>query len=235
MSLNVKLTTLGSDPLTKFLRCTVDDQLEVPAFRFEYAFLLQLREFYGHGGAVHAEIVGELLPVEGDVKGERCLPDGFRGKIRQELLPGRAFADVRDLIIEDQQPVRQHADQISNQLLMMVAGGRAARQKALHIQKEKRTIVLGDSIDVQNRAGRRRIGLPEKVARRALREDISVPPEVLLEDEHGTGQHETHDLRRVARTQDIRAPRTGDRGRLHTVKNRQNLLIAEVCKKRTTP
>ena len=226
---------MGSDPLTKFLRCAADDQLEVPAFRFEYAFLLQLREFYGHGGAVHAEIVGELLPVEGDVKGERCLPDGFRGKIRQELLPGRAFADVRDLIIEDQQPVRQHADQISNQLLMMVAGGRAARQKALHIQKEKRTIVLGDSIDVQNRAGRRRIGLPEKVPRRALREDISVPPEVLLEDEHRTGQHETHDLRRVARTQDIRAPRTGDRGRLHTVKNRQNLIISHAVKKWTAP
>ena len=33
---------------------SADDQLEVPAFRFEYAFLLQLREFYGHGGAVHA-------------------------------------------------------------------------------------------------------------------------------------------------------------------------------------
>ena len=157
---------MGSDPLTKFLRCAADDQLEVPAIRFENAFLLQLREFHGHGGTVHAEIVGELLPIEGDVKGERGLPDVFRGKIRQELLPGRAFADVRDLIIEDQQPVRQHADQISNQLLVMVAGGWAARQKTLHIQKEKRTIVLGDSIDVQNRAGRRRIGLPEKVARR---------------------------------------------------------------------
>ncbi len=207
----------------------------MPAFRFQDAFLLQLREFHGHGGTVHTEIVGELLPVEGDVKGKRCLSDGFRRKVRQKLLPGGALADVRDLIVEDQQAVRQHADQISNQLLMMVAGGRAARQKALHIQKEKRTIVLGDSIDVQNRAGRRRIGLPEKVARRALREDIPVPPEVLLEDEHRTGQHETHDLGRIARAQDIRTPRPRDHGRLHTVKNRQNLLIAEVCKKRTAP
>ena len=207
----------------------------MPAFRFEDAFLLQLREFYGHGGAVYAEIVGELLPVEWDVKGKRGLSDGFGGKVRQELLPGRALADVRDLIVEEQQPVRQHTDQISNQLLMMVTGGRAARQKALHIQKEKHTIVLGDSIDVQYRTRRRRIGLPEKVARRALREDIPVPPEVLLEDKHRAGQHETHDLGRIARAQDIRAPRSRDRGRLHAVKNRQNLLIAEVGKKRTAP
>ena len=75
---------------------SINDQLEVPAIRFEDAFLLQLREFHGHGGAVYAEIVGELLPVKGDVKGKRCLSDGFRGKVREKFLPGRALADVRD-------------------------------------------------------------------------------------------------------------------------------------------
>ena len=50
------------------------------AFRFEFA------QFCGESAAVHGEVIGQLLAVEGNIEDGGLSALGFGGKIGEELL-----------------------------------------------------------------------------------------------------------------------------------------------------
>ena len=62
----------------------------------------------GQGGAVHGEVVGQLLPVKGDGEGAAPLPTALVRQIGQSFLPGGGQGEVAQLPVEGKVFPGQH-------------------------------------------------------------------------------------------------------------------------------
>ena len=204
-------------------------------FGDQQPFLLQLGKLHRHGGSLHAEKICQLLTVKGNVKGEGRLPDGLGRQIGQQLFAGGPLADMGDLIVKKQYFVCQNADQIEDELLVMVAGGGAGGEQPLDVQQQNFAILLCHHADVQDGTGGGGVRLPEKVPGVALGQDVAVPPKILLDHKGGAGQYQPHDLCGISGTEDIRAPGTGDFRRTDAVQDGQNLIIGKPGKEGAAP
>ena len=204
-------------------------------FGDQQPFLLQLGKLHRHGGTLHAEKICQLLTVKGNVKGEGRLPDGLGRQIGQQLFAGGPLADMGDLIVKKQYFVCQNADQIEDELLVMVAGGGAGGEQPLDVQQQNFTILLCHHADVQDGTGGGGVRFPEKVPGVALGQDVAVSPKILLDHKGGTGQHKPHDLCGISGTEDIGAPGTGDFRRTDAVQDGQNLIIGKPGKEGAAP
>ena len=204
-------------------------------FGDQQPFLLQLGKLHRHGGTLHAEKICQLLTVKGNVKGEGRLPDGLGRQIGQQLFAGGPLADMGDLIVKKQYFVCQNADQIEDELLVMVAGGGAGGEQPLDVQQQDLAILLCHHTDVQDGTGGGGVRFPEKVPGVALGQDVAVSPKILLDHKGGTGQHKPHDLCGISGTEDIGAPGTGDFRRTDAVQDGQNLIIGKPGKEGAAP
>ena len=204
-------------------------------FGDQQPFLLQLGKLHRHGGTLHAEKICQLLTVKGNVKGEGRLPDGLGRQIGQQLFAGGPLADMGDLIVKKQYFVCQNADQIADELLVMVAGGGAGGEQPLDVQQQDLAILLCHHTDVQDGTGGGGVRFPEKVPGVALGQDVAVSPKILLDHKGGTGQHKPHDLCGISGTEDIGAPGTGDFRRTDAVQDGQNLIIGKPGKEGAAP
>ena len=204
-------------------------------FGDQQPFLLQLGKLHRHGGTLHAEKICQLLTVKGNVKGEGRLPDGLGRKVGQQLFPSGPLADMGDLIVKKQYFVCENADQIEDELLVMVAGGGAGGEQPLDVQQQNFAILLCHHADVQDGTGGGGVRLPEKVPGVALGQDVAVSPKILLDHKGGTGQHEPHDLCGISGTEDIGTPGTGDFRRTDAVQDGQNLIIGKPGKEGAAP
>ena len=194
-------------------------QLKMIPLGDQQPFLLQLGKLCRHGSAFHAEKIRQLLTVKGNIKGKGGLPDGFSGQVGQQLFPGGPLADMGDLIVKKQYFVCQNADQIADELLVMVAGGGAGGEQPLDVQQQDLAILLCHHADVQDGTGGGGVRLAEKIPGVALGQDVAVSPKVLLDHKGGAGQHKPHDLGGISCTEDIGAPGAGDLRRTDTVQD----------------
>ena len=96
---------------------------------------LQARKLGGHCRTLNAQIVCQLLAVEGNVKFQTALAQRFRREIRQQLLARAALAHVGDLVVQLQILPRQHRDKIPDQQRVLRAGLRADGGNPLDVQK----------------------------------------------------------------------------------------------------
>ena len=210
-------------------------QLKMIPFGDQQPFLLQLGKLCRHGSALHAEKIRQLLTVKGNVKGEGRLPDGFGRQVGQQLFPGGSLADMGDLLVEKQYFVCQNADQIADELLVMVAGGGAGGEQPLDVQQQDLAILLRHHTDVQDGTGSGGVRLPEKVSGIALGQDVSVSPKILLDHKGGAGQHKSHDLCGISGTENIEAPGAGDLRRTDAVQDGQDFIVGKPGKEGTAP
>ena len=134
---------------------------------------MQLGKLCRHGGAFHAEKIRQLLTVKGNIKGEGRLPDGFGGQVGQQLFPGGPLADMGDLIVKEQYLVCQNANQIADELLVMVAGGGAGGEQPLDVEQQDLAIFLCHHADVQDGTGGSSVRLAEKISGVALGQDVA--------------------------------------------------------------
>ena len=58
---------------------------------------------------------------------------GLCRQIRQQFIPGGSLADMGDFIVKNQDFIGQHADQIADQLLVVLAGRLAGDQQPLDV------------------------------------------------------------------------------------------------------
>ena len=76
---------------------------------------LQARKLGGHCRTLNAQIVCQLLAVEGMSNSDFALAQRFRRERRQQLLARAALAHVGDLVVQLQILPRQHRDKIPDQ------------------------------------------------------------------------------------------------------------------------
>ena len=204
-------------------------------FGDQQPFPLQLGKLHRHGGTFHAEKICQLLTIKGDVKGEGRLPDRLGGQVGQQLFPGGALADMGDLIVKEQYFVCQNADQIADELLVMVAGGGAGGEQPLDVEQQNFAILLCHHADVQDGTGGGGVRLPEKIPGVAFGQDIAVSPKILLDHKGGAGQHKPHDLRGISGTENVGTPGPGDFRCTDTMQNGQDLIIGKPGKEGAAP
>ena len=140
-----------------------------------------------------------------------------------------------DLLVEKQYFVCQNADQVADELLVMVAGGGAGGEQPLDVQQQDLAILLRHHTDVQDGTGSGGVRLPEKVSGIALGQDVSVSPKILLDHKGGAGQHKSHDLCGISGTENIEAPGAGDLRRTDAVQDGQDFIVGKPGKEGTAP
>ena len=61
------------------------------------------------------------------------MPGRLCRQIRQQFIPDRSLADMGDFIVKNQDFIGQHADQVADQLLVVLAGRLAGDQQPLDV------------------------------------------------------------------------------------------------------
>lgn len=159
-------------------------------------FLLQQGEFPGKGASVHAEIVGQLLAVEGKVERSAALADGFVGKIGEQLVPKRTAGHVLDLFCQHQVFPGKDCDKILDQTLMKRAGLTAGVEQIADIQKQDFTVFCRNYAHLQRASGAG-IRFGEELSGFRFPEDGPVSPEIFLNNMHLSRQHKTHERKNI--------------------------------------
>ena len=106
-------------------------QAEMPPAGHKQPLPLHSPELRGHGTAFHPEIIGQLLPVVGDVKAAAPGTPGLPLQIGHQLFAGGAAGQQLDFAVEAFVLLRQQPHQIANQTVMLAASLRAGGQQPL--------------------------------------------------------------------------------------------------------
>ena len=109
---------------------------KVASFDSQQSFFLHLAQLIGHGAAVYAQIVRQLLPIKRDIKLPAALPNRLEGKIAEQSSPNGFRTGVKDASGEIQVFLRRDCQQILNQLIVKAAGIRADIQDSVCVQKQ---------------------------------------------------------------------------------------------------
>ena len=169
--------------------------------KLQQPVLLHLPQLQGQSAALHPQIVRQLLPGKGDVQFIGPQPLGLRREIGHDLGPGGALAHVGELFPQTQVFPRQLPQKITDDPAVVGAGGGAQSQNAPHVQKQDGDRRFRQNAHVQHRARRAGIGGGKDLSRPRLGQNIPVPPDILLEHQDRSRQHQTHRLCRIPRPQ----------------------------------
>ena len=93
--------------------------------KVKQALITHFAKFHGQSTALHAEIIRKLLTRERNVELIAVPALRLCGKIGQQLCARRALAHVGELFVEPQVLLRQLAQQVADDSVMMGAGGGA--------------------------------------------------------------------------------------------------------------
>ena len=107
---------------------------------------------------------------------------------------------MRKLFTESQVLFGELAEEIPNHAAVVRAGGRADIQHALYIQKHRGNGRFCGDAYVHYRSGRAGISGGEGLTRTCFGENIAITPDVLLNDQNASRQHEPDRFRRIAGT-----------------------------------
>lgn len=194
------------------------------------SFLLQQGEFPGKGASVHAEIVGKLLAVEWKVEGSAALPDGFVGKIGEQLVPERTAGHVLDLFCQHQVFPGKDRNKILDQALMKRTGLTAGVEQIADIQKQDLTVSRRDHAHLQRASGAG-IGFREELSGFRFPEDGPVSPEIFLNNMHLSGQHKAHERKNISMAADKLVFLTGSAPVRETGEDGRNFFRRHLVKK----
>lgn len=161
----------------------VPQQLEAVPGHPQQALLPHLAQLVGHGAAVHVEVAGQLLAVEGD--GEAPAPAAGRlvGQIGQQPPPDGLGGGVKDLPGQLQIFPGREGKQIADQ--PGVAGARlgADRKDAVHPQEQDLRGLGRRHADHHRLLRHTGVGLREDLPRARAAQNGGAAPEVQVFDQ----------------------------------------------------
>ena len=146
------------------------------ALGLQQTVFLKARKLRGHGRALDAQIVCQLLAIEGNVKFQRALPERLGREIGQKLFPCAALAHVGDLIVQLQIFPCQDGHKVPDEQRVLRAGLRADGEDPLDAQEHDLRRRVCDDADVQHRTRRCGKGLCKCAGRLDLSHDVPLAP-----------------------------------------------------------
>lgn len=191
---------------------------------------LHPRQLAAHGAAVHAQIVGQLLAVVGDVKA--VLPGAFHalGKVRHEPGANALRRRVQDALRELQILGRAHGQQVLDELGVKRAGVRAGREHLADVQKQHLGVLRGGHADEQRLARDAGIGLGKHLTGADVAEQTVVAPDVVIADHGHAGEHHAELFGRRALGENGLAPVVVLLHRAETLQQQRQLIGADAAK-----
>lgn len=186
------------------LRPPVAAQIKTATGKIQQALLPQPAERGGHGAAFDAEVVGQLLPIEGDGKAVAPGEGGLLRQVGEQLFAGRAPGKVTEAAAEQQVFVRQHGQHVFDQLRVAGTALAAGGYHPAVVEQQDRALRGRLHGDGQRHPAARRAGesFGEEVARHEFRNDRPGPRDVLPEHLRPAGEQDADPVGGLACEQD---------------------------------
>ena len=191
---------------------------------------LHPRQLAAHGAAVHAQIVGQLLAVVGNVKAVLSGALDALGKVRHEPGADALRRCVQDALRELQVFGRAHGQQVLNELGVKRAGVRARREHLADVQKQHLGVLRSGHADEQRLARDAGIGLGKHFARADVAEQTVAAPDVVVADHGHAGEHHAELLGRRALGENGLAPVVMLLCRAETLQQQRQFIAANAAK-----
>ena len=155
----------------------------------EEPFVLETAELAREGGAVHGQVVGQLLPIQGDLKAHGTRQMRLVGEVGQDLVAQTALLDLLDRVDQSDGLVGQGRHHVGlypliqrGALVCVAREGRRAQREQLGVLRG----VHGQGIDIRITKGVRR---PKEPVALDGREEGAIAPIVVGDDRERAGQH----------------------------------------------
>ena len=126
--------------------------------KIQQTFIPHFPKLQRKSAALHREVIRKLLSGKGNIEFIFSEPLCLCGKIGHQLCARCALPHVRQLFAEAQVFLRKLAKQISDDMVMMRAGGGTHMQHTLYVQIQHRNSRFRHNAYIQHRAGRAGIG-----------------------------------------------------------------------------
>lgn len=153
---------------------------------------LHAGQFSRKGAPVRREIIGHLLPAEGDIKGPGPLKAGLIIQIGKNLLPYGFLGDMIDFPGEKQVFAGQDIEQIADQTRMEGTGIGTGGEYFIHIQKEDGAAAVCPYTDRQRFFLLTGIAFAEEAAGFGGSQNTPVPPDIFFFYGYPSGQNQSH-------------------------------------------
>ena len=157
--------------------------------KIQQALISHFTKLQRQSAALDSEVIRKLLPGKGDVKFVCSEPLCFGGEIRHELCAGGTLSHMRELFAEAQIFFGKIGKEVSNDPAVVAACGRTNVQDALNVQKQHRGGSIRDHAHIQYGTRRAGKGGGKGLRRSRSGENVAVSPNVLLDDQNTSRQH----------------------------------------------
>ena len=165
-------------------------------------FPLHLAQFIGHGAAVNAQIVGKLLPVEGDRKAVAAAAFGLLRKIGEQPAPNGFGRGVQTAAGKSEVFLGRDLQEVLNQFVVVGAGALTGGDQLPCVQEQNAALLAGDYGHHQRLSRDAGIGLRKKLARIHMTENGLVSPQIVDLNVDAAGKHQPHILHTFPDVQD---------------------------------
>ena len=185
---------------------------------------LHLAQLVGHGAAVHAQVIRQLLPVEGDIKFPAAVLGRLKGQVAEQPAPDALGTGVHDAPGQVQAFPGGDGEHIADQPVMEAAGVGADGEHAIGIQKQHLRRLVGHGADHQLFAGQAGVVFRKDLPCAHPIQNAAVAPDIIILDGYAAGEHHAHGGDGLPLPADELAPLIGFRCRLQAAQHALNIL-----------
>lgn len=188
------------------------------------AIPLHLAQLVGHSAAVNAQVIRQLLTVEGDIECPAAVLCCLKGQIAEQPAPDALGAGVQDAPGQAQAFPGGDGEHIADQPVMEAAGVGADGEHALGVQKQYRRRLCGNGADHQLFAGQAGVVFRKDLPCAYLIQNAAVAPDIIILDGYAAGEHHAHGGDGLSLPADELAPLIGFRCRLQAAQHALDIL-----------
>jgi len=185
---------------------------------------LHLAQLVGHGAAVHAKVIRQLLAVEGDIERPAAVLGCLKGQVAEQPTPDALGAGVHDAPGQVQAFSGGNGEHIADQLVMEAAGVGADSEHALGVQKQHLRRLGGNDADHQPLTGQAGVVFRKDLPCAYLVQNTAVAPDIIILDGYAAGEHHAHGGDGLPLPADEIAPLIGFRCRLQAAQHALDIL-----------
>ena len=165
--------------------------------KIQQALISHFTKLQRQSAALDGEVIRKLLSGKGNVKFVCSEPLCFGGEIRHELCAGGTLSHMRELFAEAQIFLGKFTEEVLEDPAVVAARGGADVQDALYVQKQHGGRGIRDHAHIQYGTGRTGKGGSKGLSWFRSGKDIPVAPNVLLDDQNTSRQHNADRFHRI--------------------------------------
>lgn len=185
---------------------------------------LHLAQLVRHGAAVNAQVIRQLLAVEGDIERPAAVLGRLKRQVAEQPTPDALGAGVHDAPGQAQAFSGGNGEHIADQPVMEATGVGADGEHAIGAQKQHLCWLSSHRADHQPLAGQAGVVFRKDLPCAHPIQNAAVAPEIIILDGYAAGEHHAHGSDGLPLPADELAPLIGFRCRLQAAQHAFDIL-----------